>query len=157
MDENPFGAPGADAFAALPDVQAALRGTRWAVLVVSAFFALGCLLLLCGGLSMLLMSAASVPEAGGAELSSGMMVALGVAYLVFAVTYVPPTWLLFAYGRDLGRFLAQPTGERLVAALHQQRRFWAVSAVVLVAVVVLYVLVVVAAVAIGVARTGAAG
>jgi hypothetical protein len=154
MTDNPFDAPGTDVLARAPGIESALRGTRWAVLVVGGFFALVSAMMVCGGIAMFGIAAIGTAGSPSSEMGPGLMVGLGVVYIVIAIVYLAPTWLLIGYGRDIGAYLGTPTTERLVVALERQRKFWVLAAVLMCSMIVLYAVVVAALVIAGVA-TGA--
>lgn len=135
-------APGGGAYA--PDVPQgaveALRGTRPWVLLFAILGFLGAALMVIAGLFILLGGGASMFAGLGEEgaAAGGMMIGLGVVYLLMGLLYFLPCLYLLRYAGRI-RSMLQGGGEAaLVAALDQQRRFWRLVGIYTVVILALY-------------------
>jgi hypothetical protein len=152
-------APGGGTYA--PDVPQgaveALRGTRPWVLLCSIFGCLMALLMVVlGGFVLLGGGASMFGDLGGeGAAAGGMMIGLGLVYLLMGLLYFLPCFYLFRYARRIRGMLQGGGAAAMVGALDQQRRFWRLIGIYSLVVIVLYaLLLVVFAIA---AAVGAAG
>lgn len=127
----------------------ALRGTKGWVLLFGILSLIGAGFMVLGGIGMIFgsafMGAAGAAKGGPPAAVFAMM---GVFYLIFAVIYIFPGWLLIKYSNAIGRLVGSGQAHDMEDALHQQRKFWKFLGVLMIVMMVLGIVAVVAAIAI---------
>jgi hypothetical protein len=77
------------------------------------------------------------------------MLGMGAMYLLMAVFYVYPAIKLWSYGSRIGKLKSSLSVADLNASLHEQRRFWKFTGIVVIIMMIIYLLFVVGLVAAG--------
>ena len=136
----------------LSQTQPWLRFIAIMMFVGMGFMVLGGLA--CGAMGVLMTTGAIPAGAAGA----GMLIGVGIGYLLLAVLYLFPALHLLRSARAIRELAAQPSEQAAVDALEGQRRFWKFSGISLIAILCLYVVAIAAALilpAIAAAQAGA--
>ena len=79
--------------------------------------------------------------------SGGMLLGVGIFYLILALLYVFPGLHLLRSARAIRALVADGSEASAVLALEHQRRFWKFAGICLIVILALYVVAIVAAVA----------
>jgi hypothetical protein len=129
-------APGPDAVPGA--ILEAMRQTRPWVTFLAVLGFIGTGLMVLAGLVMMVMG-------GFGKLPAG----LGIVYVVLALLYVAPSYLLFRYGAEIKGLLEGGGMQRLVQALVSQKSFWKFMGIMTLIVMGIYFLVLVGAMVAG--------
>jgi hypothetical protein len=70
----------------------------------------------------------------------GFMLGMGAMYLLMALFYVYPAIKLWSYGSRIGALKNSLSLSDLNAALHEQRRFWKFTGIVVIVMMCIYML-----------------
>lgn len=135
-----------------PAIIEILRQTKPWVSLLGVLGFVGSALMLLAGFGIALSGAAGGRSPFG---DKSVIAGVGLGYIVLAGVNVIPALSLFRYGSRIGRFLRDPSVDRLGTALSQQRSFWrfvGISTLLLLGFYVLAVVGVVIAGALGAAR-----
>lgn len=142
---DPYAAPAAAAGGTFaPDVPQgaveALRGTRpWVRLFSILGFLSAALMVVLGAAVVLGGGASMFGDLGGeGAAAGGMMLGLGVLYLVIGLLYFLPCFYLFRYASRITSITEGGGAAALVDALDQQRRFWRLVGIYTVVMLALY-------------------
>ncbi len=130
-------------------IVAAMRKTRPWVLFLAILGFIGAALTGFGGIAVLF-SAIMLGRMDGmdtgdmAPFGSGMMLGMGVLYIVSAVIYFMASWYLLKYAGAIKRLLASLSVAELETALNQQASFWKLMGILALLTIVLLLVMLVA-------------
>lgn len=148
---NPYSAPsgtvaapgtysyGSNIAAASPGSIEALRLTRPWVLFLAILGFIGAGFMVLAGLVMMMAGAMAGALAGSKEFPAW----LGLLYFVLAPLYVAPSVKLIKYSSAISKLVASGGVSDLEEALNQQKGFWKLVGIMVIAVIALYVLILV--------------
>lgn len=150
---NPYGANSVSADSVSPSTIEPLAGTKPWVQFMSILMWLCVALFLFYGVMMMAMGPfmtkiIAQTQPNNPLVGGSFMMIMGVFYLVLALFYAYPAVKLWAYGSRIGLLKTSLKVEDLNAALHEQRRMWKFTGIM---VIVMFVLGMLAVVGIGVA------
>lgn len=114
-----------------------LRGTKGWVLLISICMFLGAALSVLGGIAVIVGSAFMPNQAGMG--GTGVMAMMGAFYLFFAFIYGLLGWYLIRYHGAASRVVKDAQVMDLETALEEQRKFWRMAGIMVLAMVVLMV------------------
>lgn len=124
-----------------------LRGTKTWVLLVGILSLIGAGFMVLAGVAMLFGSAFMGSVGGEGASPPGMLIGMGVGYILFAVIYIFPGLFLIRYSSAIGRLLSSGQAQDMEDALNQQRKFWKLIGVLVLIMFVIMVVGVIAAIA----------
>jgi len=154
---NPYATPSANPYGSNPlsmegsvatETIAPLAGTKGWVQFMSILLWIGVGFMILGGIGMLMAGTVLSSTLAKAQPNNpfggqAFMMSMGVMYLLMALFYVYPAIKLWSYGSAIGRLKSSLSVADLNAALHEQRRFWKFTGIVVVIMMCLYLLVIV--------------
>ena len=126
----------------------AIRGTKPWVLLVGILSLIGAGFMVLGGVGILFGSAFMGAAGGEGVPQPGMLIGMGVGYIIFAIIYIFPGLFLIRYSSAIGRLLSSGQAQDMEDALNQQRKFWRLIGILVVVMMVIMVLGVIAAIAV---------
>ncbi len=102
-----------------------VRTRKW-VRLCSVLGFIGSALMVLAGLFMMISGGTlgTSSRIGGAAYGGGLMLGMGLFYLVFAVLYIYPSLRLWQYASSISRLESSSTSFDLETALDKQRSFW---------------------------------
>ena len=151
---NPYATPSANPYGSNPlsmegsvaaETIAPLAGTKGWVQFMSILLWIGVGFMILGGIGM--MTAGSVmadviakTQPNSPMAGKGFMLGMGAMYLLMALFYVYPAIKLWSYGSRIGALKNSLSLSDLNAALHEQRRFWKFTGIVVIVMMCIYML-----------------
>lgn len=160
---NPYATPSAHPYGSNPlsmegsvaaETIAPLAGTKGWVQFMSILLWIGVGFMVLAGVGMMAAGSFMADAIAKTQPSSPMgnkmvVLAMGGLYLLFALFYVYPALKLWSYGSRIGKLKNSLSLADLNTALHEQRRFWKFTGIVVIVMMIIYLLVVVGLVAAG--------
>jgi hypothetical protein len=160
---NPYATPSANPYGSNPlsmegsvaaETIAPLAGTKGWVQFMSILLWIGVGFMILGGIGMMaagsvLSSTIAKTQPNNPFAGQGFMLGMGAMYLLMAVFYVYPAIKLWSYGSRIGKLKSSLSVADLNASLHEQRRFWKFTGIVVIIMMIIYLLFVVGLVAAG--------
>lgn len=151
---NPYATPAANPYGSNPlnmegsvttETIAPLAGTKGWVQFMSILLWLGVGFMVMAGIGMMaagsfMAEAVAKTQPGSPMASKMVVVGLGGLYLLMAIFYVYPAIKLWSYGSRIGKLKNSLALADLNAALHEQRRFWKFTGIVIILMICLYIL-----------------
>jgi len=151
---NPYATPSANPYGSNPlsmegsvaaETIAPLAGTKGWVQFMSILLWIGVGFMILGGIGMMTAGSLMADVIAKTQPSSpmagkGFMLGMGAMYLLMAVFYVYPAIKLWSYGSRIGALKNSLSLSDLNAALHEQRRFWKFTGIVVIIMMCIYLL-----------------
>lgn len=160
---NPYATPSANPYGSNPlsmegsvaaETIAPLAGTKGWVQFMSILLWLGVGFMVIAGIGMaaagtMVADTIAKTQPTNPMANKAFVLAMGGLYLLMALFYVYPAIKLWAYGSRIGKLKNSLTTADLNAALHEQRRFWKFTGIMVIVMMSLYILVIVGLVGFG--------
>ena len=124
----------------------ALRGTKGWVRLMGILLLIGAAFMVLAGISIMF-AGASVGAVSRMPGGGAMMAGMGLTYIVLAIIYIFPGWLLIKYASAIGRLIGSGQAGDMEDALHMQRKFWKFTGILSVIFLVIMVIGIIAAIA----------
>lgn len=149
---NPYATPSAHPYGSNPlsmegsvaaETIAPLAGTKGWVQFMSILLWIGVVFMILAGIGIIVM-ANVMPKVfenvskGAPFGGAGFMTGIGVFYLLLSGLYLYPAMKLWSYGTRIGKLKASLSLADLNAALHEQRRFWKFTGIMVILLMCLY-------------------
>jgi hypothetical protein len=143
---NPYATPSANPYGSNP---LTMEGSVAAETIapLAGFMVLGGIGMMTAGSFMADVIAKTQPN--NPMAGKGFMLGVGALYLLMALFYVYPALKLWSYGSRIAKLKNSLSLADLNAALHEQRRFWKFTGIVVIVMIGIYMLFVVGIVAAG--------
>jgi hypothetical protein len=151
---NPYATPSANPYGSNPlsmegsvaaETIAPLAGTKGWVQFMSILLWIGVGFMILGGIGMmtagsLMADVIAKTQPNSPMAGKGFMLGMGAMYLLMALFYVYPAIKLWSYGSRIGALKNSLSLSDLNAALHEQRRFWKFTGIVVIVMMCIYML-----------------
>lgn len=151
---NPYATPSANPYGSNPlsmegsvaaETIAPLAGTKGWVQFMSILLWIGVGFMILGGIGMmtagsLMADVIAKTQPNSPMAGKGFVLGMGAMYLLMALFYVYPAIKLWSYGSRIGALKNSLSLADLNAALHEQRRFWKFTGIVVIVMMCIYVL-----------------
>lgn len=160
---NPYATPSANPYGSNPltmegsvaaETIAPLAGTKGWVQFMSILLWIGVGFMILGGIGMMtagsfMADVIAKTQPNNPMAGKGFLLGVGALYLLMALFYVYPALKLWSYGSRIAKLKNSLSLADLNAALHEQRRFWKFTGIVVIVMMGIYMLFVVGIVAAG--------